>query len=46
MKRNPAKNFDCNKGIYMYFISFWCKKKDVTPSKVMEIKTDVTKQMK
>ena len=22
MKRNPAKNFDCNRGIYMYFESF------------------------
>ena len=22
MKRNPTKNFDCNKGILMYFVSF------------------------
>ena len=26
MKRNPAKNFDCNSGLYMYFVSFWCEK--------------------
>ena len=22
MKRNPTKNFDCNRGVYMYFLSF------------------------
>ena len=22
MKRNPAKNFDYNRGVYMYFVSF------------------------
>ena len=22
VKRNPTKNFDCNRGVYMYFLSF------------------------
>ena len=42
MKRNPAKDFDCNRGIYMYFMSFWRK---VTLSNIMEMKDDVTKQI-
>ena len=45
MKRNPAKNFDCNRGIYIYFISFDVRKQ-CSVSKVMEIKTDITKQIK
>ena len=24
--RNPAKNLDCNRGIYMFFLSFWREK--------------------
>ena len=26
MNRNPAKNFDCNRGIYLCFVSFWREK--------------------
>ena len=26
MKRNSAKNFDCNRGIYMYSVNFLCEK--------------------
>ena len=25
MKRNPVMNFDCNRGIYMYFVSLCCE---------------------
>ena len=38
MKRNPAKNFDCNRGIYVLH-KFLMQENDVTPSNVMEMNT-------
>ena len=49
MKRNPAKKFDCNRGIYMYFMSFGREKTTFhgqTLGNVREMKADVTKQIK
>ena len=46
MKRNPAKNFDCNRDIYMYFVSLLTRENDVTLSYVVEMKADVIKQIK
>ena len=46
MKRNTAKNIDCNGGVYMYIIGFLRRENDATPSNVMKITIDVTKQIK
>ena len=46
MKRNPAKNFDCNRGICMYMHNFLMHGNDITPSNVMEIKTEITKMVR
>ena len=45
MNRNPAKVFECSRSIYMYFVSFFMRENDVTPSSVVEMKTDATKQI-
>ena len=45
MTRNPAKNFDCNTGVYMFFCKILMRENDVTPSNIMEMGTDVTKKM-
>ena len=45
MKRNSAKIFDCNRGIYMYFMRLLMRENDVTPFNIMEMKADVTKQI-
>ena len=44
--RNPANSFDCNADVYMHFIRCWREKNDVTPSNVVETKTDVSKVSK
>ena len=46
MKRNSAKKFDCNRGVYILFRKILVQVKDVTLSKVKEMKTDITKQIK
>ena len=37
------QELDSNRGIYMYFLKFLTRENDVTPSNVMEKKTDVNK---
>ena len=46
MKRNPDKNFGCNRGIYTYFVSceFVARENGVTPTYVMEMKAHQTNQ--
>ena len=46
MKRNHAKNLDCNGGVCMYFSKFLMQENDITSLNVSEMKTDITKQMK
>ena len=43
--RNPAKNFDYNRSVFMYLVNFDASNY-VTPSNSMEMKIDVTKQIK
>ena len=45
-RRNPANNFDCNRGVYIAFRKFLMRENDVTRSNVMEMKHDVTKKSK
>ena len=45
-EKKSAKNFDCNRGIYMYVVSFLLREKDIIPSNAMEMKTNVTKECK
>ena len=46
VKRNPAKNFDYNRGIQYVFREFLTQENDITSSNVVEMKADVTKQIK
>ena len=43
MTRNAVKNFDCNRGVYM-FCKILMRENDVTPSNIMEMEIDVTKK--
>ena len=38
--------FDCNTVVYMHFLYCWRKKDDITPSNILETKTDVSKVSK